>query len=310
MKLKSNSSAVLVTRKFLFGTREKSGALSLAFTYIMLSAIGFVFMYPVIYMIVHSFFSQADIVDPTVTWIPSTLHFDNFSKAFKTLDFGKSFTNSLIMSLGPAILQTASCAVIGFGFARFEFPLKKIWMVLIVTTFIIPSQVTLVPRYVLFYQYKILDTIFPSYLTAFLGQGIKSAVFILIYWQSFKSYPVSFDEAAQIDGAGAVKVFLKIAIPMVKAIILVTFLFSFIWYWNETTQANLYFGSKITTLPMKLQQFTANFEALFSGESGASISESITLAGTLVSILPVIVMYLIFQKQFVESIESTGIAGE
>ena len=93
--------------------------------------------------------------------------------------------------------------------------------------------------------------------------------------------------------------------------IVVSLLFSFIWYWNETSQSNLYFGAKITTLPMRLQQFTAIFESLYGAAEGSSgLNNAIIFAGTTLSILPVIILYLVFQRQFVESIEKSGITGE
>lgn len=298
----------------LYNSRIKNWLFTKLIIYIVLAGVGFVYLYPIIYMLLHSFLSPADLIDSTVKWIPTKLYFGNYIAAFQTLNFEKSFLNSILTSLIPAILQMVSAAVVGFGLARFNFPLKKMWIFLVITTFIIPSQVTLVPRYVLFYQYKIINTILPAYLPAILGQGIRSALFILVFYQFFSSYPIALDEAAELDGAGKLKIFYKIAIPMAIPAMVLTFLFSFIWYWNETTQFNVFFGSVITTLPMQLQKFTALFQALYgatsTGTDSGTVSDSITLAGTALSILPVIIMYLCFQKQFIESIERTGIAGE
>ncbi len=287
-------------------------AVSLTARYFILVSVGFVYLYPIIYMLLNSFMSSADLSDPTVTWLPTSLTFQNYADAFATLDFKNSFLRSIIVSLGPAILQTATTAIVGFGFARFEFPLKNLLFACVIMTFIIPSDVTLVPRYVLYYQYGMVDTYLPAYLPTILGQGIKSALFILVFSQFFKSYPVSFDEAAELDGAGKIGVFLRIAIPMGVPAIVLSLLFSFIWYWNETSQFTLYFGTKLPTLPMMLNQFTERYASVFgSGQANeATATNALTLAGTVLSILPVIILFLVFQKQFIESVERSGITGE
>lgn len=297
---------------FLLGAGEKQGAVQKAAIYFILFGIGFIYVYPVLYMIVNSFFSPEDLIDPSVTWVPTQIYFGNFEKAWNTLDFGKSFLRSVGMSIVPALFQTVVTAVTGYGFARFKFPLKKFWMALCILTFIIPTQVTLVPRYVLFSTYRILDTPLPSFLPALLGQGLKSAVFVLVFYQFFSSYPKAMDEAAEMDGASKFKIFYKIALPTATPAIVLSFLFSMVWYWNETTQARLYFGD-IETLPMRLNDFYDSYQSLYNPSnltSFGSINESITLAGTFLSILPLLVLYLCLQRQFVESIEKSGITGE
>lgn len=299
-------------RRRLLGGGEGQGFFPRLCLYFVLTGIGFIYLYPVLYMVVNSFFSPEDLIDPSVSWIPTELYFGNLVKAWNTLDFRNSFLRSVAMSVLPALFQTAAAAVTGYGLARFEFPLKKFLMVLCVLTFIIPTQVTLVPRYVLFSNYHILDTPLPSFLPALLGQGLKSAVFILVFYQFFSSYPKSMDEAAEIDGAGKFTIFMKIALPAAVPAIVLTFLFSLVWYWNETTQANFFFGN-IETLPMKLNDFYDSYQDLYNQSnlvSFSSINESITLAGTMLSNLPLLILYVCLQKQFVESIEKSGITGE
>ena len=171
----------------------------------------------------------------------------------------------------------------------------------------------MIPRFLLFNSYKMLGTIWPVYLISALGQGVKSSVFLLIYYNFFNSYPKSLDEAAKIDGAGPLKVFFKIALPMAKPALVLTYLFSFIWIWNDTTQLPQYSTGAATTLPMHLQQFVERFNKLYASvgvSTGGALNESIRLAGTLLTILPLILLYFLVQKQFVESIERTGLTGE
>lgn len=279
--------------------------------YIILIGIGFVFLYPVLYMVVNSLKSVEDLVDPAIEWLPRSICFDNFSKAFATLNFGTAFVNSLLASLIPAVLQSFSCAVTGYALARFSIPGKKLWMALMVAVFIIPSQIMLIPRYLMFNQYGMINTLLPQFLPALFGQGLKSSVFILVYFNFFSTYPKSLDESAYLEGAGRLTVFFRVALPLAVPAHVVSFLFSFVWYWNETTQASLMFGSVIKTLPIKLGSFADSYKSLYASDvSFSSVNEAVSLAGTLLSILPLLIFYLILQRQFVESIEKSGITGE
>lgn len=299
--------------RFFRGKAGSSSVPARLMTYLILTGLGFVFIYPLIYMISVSLMDTADLVDATVTWVPTHFTLEGFRKAARTLEFWDGLKDSLIMTVIPAGLQTLTLAMAGYGLARYPVPLKKFWVVLAVFIFLIPSQVTTIPRFLLFNTYKLVGTIWPMYLICLLGQGIKSSVFLLIFYNYFSSYPKAMDEAAKIDGAGPWKIFIRIAIPMAKPALVLTYLFSFIWIWNDTTQIPQYSTGAVTTLPMHLQQFVDAFNKLYSSSgvsTGGALNESIRLAGTLLSILPLILLYVIIQRQFVESIEKTGITGE
>lgn len=304
-------------KRFLRGSNEENGLLKTVIIYFVLIALAFICIYPILYMLVNSFFSPDDLVDPSVTWVPSKLYFGNYEQAYQTLEFLPSFGLSIIMSLVPALLQTVSTALVGFGFARFEFPLKKLWLVLVIFTFMVPTVVMRIPQYMMFDSYHMLNTVFPFFLPAAMGQGIRSAIFILIFYTFFKSYPLSFDEAAELDGAGKLRIWRTIAMPAAKGAIVLCILFSLVWYWNETDALNL-FATNIKTLPIRLMEFSTKFAELYEdtasttggGTSVGSLNESITLAGTCLSVLPMLILYLFLQKQFVESVERSGITGE
>lgn len=299
---------------WLVGSHGKNDSRLGRFTiYFILTGMGFVFLYPLLYMLSVSFMDTEDLVDATVTWIPTHLSVESFVKAAKTLQFWDGLKDSLIMTVIPAALQTFMLALAGYGLALYRVPGKRFWLVLAVFIFLIPTQVTMIPRFLLFNSYHTIGTIWPVYLISLFGQGVKSSVFLLIYYNFFKSYPKSMDEAAKIDGAGAATVFFRIALPMAKPALVLTYLFSFIWIWNDTTQLPQYSTGAVTTLPMHLQQFVERFNKLYASvgvSTGGSLNESIRLAGTLLTILPLIVLYFIVQRQFVESIERTGLTGE
>lgn len=305
-------------RAALLGSGEKNGIIKKLLIYFLLIPLGFICLYPVLYMFINSLLSAEDLVDPAVTWVPSTLSFDNYIMAFKTLDFVPSFLMSVFMSVIPAILQTLATSLTGFGLARFNFKGKKLWIVLVVLTFVIPTAVMEIPQYIMFDQYHLLKTPFVVFLPALTGQGLKSAIFILIFYAFFRSYPISFDEAAELDGAGKLRIYYTIAMPAAKGAIVLCFLFSMVWYWNETDLLSL-FSPNLSTLPRVLSEFANKFTELYangsataSGTGGGigSVNEAITLAGTCLSVIPMLVMYLFLQRQFVESVERSGITGE
>ncbi|MGO4698657.1 carbohydrate ABC transporter permease [Paenibacillus sp. 2TAB26] len=298
-------------RKLLFGMGENDGFVFKAVVYLLLIAIGFVYLYPMLFMLVNSFMSLDDLVNSMIKWIPSTLYVENYSKALNVLEYEKTLLQTIGVAGLPALLQTISAGVIGYGFARFEFPFKKILFVLMLVTFVIPPQITMMPTYLLFKQYGLLGSLETFIYPAILGQGLKSALFILIFYQFFRSIPDVLEEAAEIDGAGSLKIFYRVAVPMALPAIIIVFLFSFVWYWNETYLAGLYFGNELTILPLELQKFTDSYNKVYPpGTPGSQLNEAIKLAGTLLTIAPLLILYFVLQRWFVEGVDRAGITGE
>lgn len=301
-------------KKLLLGMQGNDGLIFKTFIYALLISVGFIYLYPILYMVSESFKSLKDLLDPTVLWIPKELYIENFVKAWNVLEFPKTFMTSLLNSVLPAVAQMVSCAIVGFGFARFEFPGKKILFGLMLLTFIIPTQIVMIPKFLMFEQYGMLGTPLPFIIPAIFAGGIKSALFILIYTQFFRSIPQVLDESAQLDGANYLTIFFRIILPISIPALVVVFLFSLVWHWNETYTASLYLGDSMSTLPLKLKEFNDSFKAMYSsagGEAnGADINESIKFAGTVLVILPLLVLYMFAQRWFVEVLDKTGITGE
>ena len=162
----------------------------------------------------------------------------------------------------------------------------------------------------MFSSYGMINTLSPSFLPALFGQELEAQFYTI---SSFLVLSKIIDEAAQIDGAGHFTIFMKIAIPMSIPAIVVSLLFSFVWYWNETYLSGLFFGNAIQTLPMKLQSFVDAYSRMYpvSDASLANrLNEGIRMAATLITIIPLLILYALLQKQFVESIDRTGITGE
>ena len=304
-------------RKFMLGSKEKQGFLKLFCIYGLLICIGFIYLNPILHMISRSFMSLDDLLDSSINWIPSAFNVDNYAQAARSMDFWKSLGLSIVVAGIPTICNLVSCAVIGYGLARFEFPGRNVVIGIIVFTFILPSQVTMIPTYVLYSNMGILNTLWAFVLPSLLGMGINAPIFILIFWQFFRQVPKVLIEAAQIDGAGYLKSFFRISLPSAAPAIITVSLFSFVWYWNESYLTGLYVAgvnvkSGWTTLVIQLQSFATNYSKYAqTATSGAvTLNESINMAGTMLSILPLLLMYFVLQRYFVESIDRTGITGE
>ena len=298
-------------RMVLLGNQERKGAIPALIIYALLTLFGFVFLYPILYMIAYSLMSTADLVDPSVRYLPTGAEWSNYAEAWVVLDYPKVFWQTVLVSALPAICQTFACALTGWGLARFNFRGKKILFGLILFTFIVPSCLTMLPTVSLYAQMKITGNVLSYILPALFGQGFKSAAFILIFYNYFKAIPQSIIEAASIDGAGTIRTFLRIGIPSARSAFLLTILLSVVWYYNETVLASVYFGSAITTLPLGIENFKASFDSLYQGSGeGKSINESIYMAGTVLNILPLAVLYVFTQKFFVQGMDKAGITGE
>jgi len=150
-------------------------------------------------------------------------------------------------------------------------------------------------------------------LPALFGQGYRSAIFILIFYQSFVSFPKALEESARLDGASDLRIFLTIAVPTAIPAFIVSFIFSTVWYWNETFSTVIFLGGGVTTLPMQLSRFAQAYENLYPAGTVNifdRLNEAVKMSGTFLNILPLLVMYFFLQRWFVESVEMTGITGE
>ena len=312
------------SRKFLFGSADKRGLLGSIVIYVLLITIAFIYLYPMLYMLSRSLMGKADLLDTSVKWIPSAINFKNYTDAMLVMDYWPSLYKNLVLALVPTLAQVLICSMVGYGFARYNFPGKMVWMGILILSFLLPTQTTSLPNYLLFANWKLADgSVKPFLITAILGQGFKSALCILIFWNFHNQVPKSLTEAAEIDGAGHLYSYFRIAVPLSTAAIVVVTLFSFVWYWNETYLVREYLGREaisnrsigLTTLMIELSKFDSSYSAASAASAGGStsvdkMSEAMKMAGTMLAILPMLILYFVLQKQFVESVDRAGITGE
>lgn len=295
-------------KKKLLGLQLKDGLLFKTLIYALLIGIGFVYVYPLLYMVSISLQDLQDLLSPSVLYIPSKLYLDNIWTSFQVLKYLETLLSSLSVTLLPALIQTMVASLIGYGFAKFEFPLKRVIFGIVILTYIIPPQLIMIPRFVLFNDLNLIGSIWSIILPASLGQGLYSAVFILIFYQFYKMIPKALEEAAQIDGASPLYIYFKIAIPLSIPSFITSFLFSFVWYWNETYTSSLMLNNVVETLQLRLLTFVSSYQDLFPGDA-ALINEGVRMAATLLIILPMLIVYLFIQKLFIQGIDQSGLAG-
>ena len=309
-------------KRFMLGNAEKRGLVTSFVVYLLLIVISFIFLYPVLYMISRSLMSRTDLLDSSAMWIPSSITLHNYESAILTMDYWMSLLKNLYLAAVPTLAQVFICSMAGYGFARYNFPLKKVWIGILILAFLLPSQTTALPNYLVFQNLRMIDgTIKPFLITAILGQGFKSTLCILIFYNFHRQVPQSLIEAAEIDGAGHLKAYFRIAIPLAGAAIVVVTLFSFVWYWNETYLVRNYLGygttraTALTTLMLELNAFEDSYANAYttwasSVTSSDRINDAIRMAGTVLAIAPLMILYFALQKQFVESVDKAGITGE
>ncbi len=293
----------------ILGKNINEGLLGKTAIYLLLLIIGFVYLYPIIKMFAYSMKDLEDLVNPTVQWIPTKIYLQNYRTSWIVLSYGKTLLFSLAVTLVPAILQTITTSLTGYALAKYKFRGKALIFGLILITYLVPQQVYMIPRFVLFDKLGILESAWSIIFPATFGQGLSSAIFILIFYQFFRMQPKALDESAEIDGASNYQIFLKIGVPLAAPAYITAFLFSFVWYWNETYISSLFIGSDLYTLQLKLLNFSSQFN-LSDGLTQQAVNEAIKYSATILIILPVLIVYIIMQKWFVEGVDRSGITGE
>jgi len=309
---KANKNRLQAFKKRFFGMYFTDGLVFKLLIYGLLTALAYIYLYPMLYMLTGSFMSMEDIINVAVKWIPSSLNFENYSIVFTEINYFSSLLDGLYLAIVPALSAVFSSALIGYGFAKFEFPFKRVLFVLMIMTFVVPPQITMLPMFRMYSQYELLGSIRAFVYPAILGNGLNGAIFILIFFQFFRMVPKSLIESAELDGANPLVIFLRIILPLAIPAVIIVFLFSFVWYYNETYLSGLYLrGSDLLSLPLRIDRYIQNFTSIYpEGSPARERMQAVKLAGNILTILPLLILYFFTQRYFVESIDRTGITGE
>lgn len=293
---------------------------------ILLFGMCFLILQPILMKISVSFMEEQDLYNPMVISVPEHFTTANYQLASQFMDYGKTFLNTLIVSLSIAVLQITVCTLVGYGFARFEFPFKKFWFACVIMVIVIPPQTISTSLHLHFRYYDIFglsqlltgDTInlrgsvLPYYLMSAGCMGLKNGLYIFMIRQFFRNIPKELEEAAYVDGCGTLKTFIRIMLPDAKPILTSCFLFSFVWQWTDSFYSKMFLGN-IKLLSTQLAVIADRMDAWMVNTmkipGGASVgyTNCIVSTGTLMVIVPLLILYLFAQKGFVESLSSSGI---
>lgn len=267
-------------------------------TFLFLSAFGVLFIYPLIWMFFASVKPNEEIFATLRLW-PSEFVWESYVRGWLGVgryNFGHFFTNTFILVVPVVVLTAVSSLFVAYGFARFRFPLKGPLFALMISTLMLPDAVVIIPRYILFREFGWLNTYQPFYMPALLA---VNAFFVFLLVQFFRGIPRDLDEAAVMDGCNSFSVLTRVLLPLTMPAVISVCIFQFIWTWNEFFNALIYINS-VSKYPVSLGlRMTMDNEGLVKWNE--------IMAMSVVSILPLVAVFFLAQRHFVEGIATTGL---
>lgn len=296
---------------------------------VIIAGICFLILYPTLVKLSVSFMPEQDIYDVTVRYVPKSPTLENYKTVLSAMRYNKAFWNTFKLSTLTSVMQLISCTVIGYGFARFRFKGRGVLFALVILTMIVPPQTLMIPLFLHFRYFDVLGIIsaitgqkginllesyWPFVLMSLTGMGLKNGLYIYIMRQFFRGMPKELEEAAYVDGAGMLRTFGQIMLPSAVPAMVTVFLFSFVWQWTDTFYSNL-FLMRTDVLAKTAANVSNQIMKDLSADIGVdiylspAISSMYTNTGSLLVVLPLLILYLFAQKLFVESVERTGIVG-
>lgn len=292
------------------------------FRFVIIFGLSFVILYPILYMISTSIRPQSEMNDPSVMWIPKSIRFENFVEIWNAIDYPQTLWNTLVLNIISSILQVGTCALTGYGFARFKFKGKNLLFGIVILQIIVPSQIILIPQFMQFRYFDIFgifnsmlgspitltDTNWSMYIPAFFCNGIRSGLFIYLFRQFFRGLPKELEDAAYLDGCGPFKTFISVMVPNAASSFLTVFIFSIVWYWNDYYVSSMYF-TNAATISLKIDSIATSISMYLYNEVRNATEFIVWMeAGCLLAIAPIVIMYVFLQKYFTEGIERAGLA--
>jgi len=257
-----------------------------------------IMIYPVLWWVGASVKSNAEMSSPNL--FPLAPLWSNYTKgwmATPNYTFSTFYINTFHIELWSIAGSVVSCSLVAFGFARLDFPLRKVWFAVLLTTMMLPAQVTSIPQYILFHRMDWVGTYLPLIVPHFVG----SAFFIFLLVQFIRGIPRELDESAKIDGCTKFGIYWRIVIPLMKPALVTVIIYTFLWTWDDFFQQLLYINS--------VKNYTVGLGLRLFMDSQSNTEWGQMLAMALLSIVPSMIVFFMAQKHFVEGIATTGLKG-
>lgn len=294
--------------------RAAQGYVMTLFRGLILLGISYVILSPVLGIISNSVKSIRDVYNPLVYMIPEHFTADNLISAYNTMNYGRTAVTTLVFTLGITVIQVLITSLVGYGFARFRFPGRNLLFAIVIITIVVPVQTYMTPMYIQFryfnmfgMEFNLLNKFTPVILLTTFGMGVRSGLYIYIFRQFFRGLPKEIEEAALIDGAGQIRTYLAVMMPNAVSSIITVAMFSFVWQYNDTYYASLLMSS-LDLLSVKLTTLGYMFSVKESIRDPNHI-RLVVNAGIVLAIMPILAVYLVMQRYFMEGIERSGIVG-
>lgn len=277
-------------------TTKQNFFLGAASRYAMLIAVGIVFFVPIAFILSGSFKVNESIYSNPYKWLPVTPGFDNYEYILKEFGILSYIKNSLIVTVCTTALQCMVCALAGYGFGKLKFPGSDKLFLLCTATMMIPTTCLIIPMFLMMNKIGWVNTFLPLIIPA----ALTYTYGVFLFRQFVKSVPDELEEAALIDGAGSLRIFFSIILPLVKPAFVTVAILGALGSWNDYMGPLIYLNDQ--------SKYTAQLALGFF--SGQFVSDyHLLLAAIFLTILPVIVLYLFTQKYFIQSVASSGLKG-
>lgn len=260
------------------------------FIHTILIFLGLIWIYPFVWMLLGSVKTNNEFIVSSNS-LPTSLNWDNYIRAWIDADFSGYFLNTVIMTVATVIIVVTLSALTGYALGRVDFPGKKIILGIVVAIMFIPKGYTIIPLYDLVNALGLTNSLFGIILAESSG---AHTLFILLFTSYFATLPKELEEAAVMDGYGFVKIFYKVMLPLAKPIIATTVIMQFIWTWSSFLVPTVLSISKpeLRTLAVGMQNFVGQHSTDWAG----------MVAGATISLLPVLIVFIVMQKYFIEGI--------
>ena len=345
--IKKNKSAVAAPKKRLprnleewsiWMKRKGAGLFLSILRYALIICIGQIILMPILKMVSATFMSPNEVGNPVSTWIPSEFSIEHLVVAFKLLDYPKAVIYTIATTGLQMILQILSAAITGYSFARIRSKkIQKLFAIVILTIVVPPSVMTL-PRYLFFRNFDIFGIIglingtgsginligkpVSLYILAGTGMGLKSGLYIYFLRQAVRGLPISVEEAAFVDGAGFLRTFFTIVIPSMSGSILTVSVLSFLWNYTDTYYTSL-LNPNTSHLAYNLSSLSGNIRWYITSAAQTNeawltaidatnpfVQQAMISACSLLTVLPLLIMYAFVQKRFVQGAARSGLGGD